>query len=223
MNEKSSKKISTLNIVGIILLVIFLPIIIINLTLVIKGAANPDKIPTVFNVAPLIVKSDSMTIGYSTTDPDYNGAFNKNDLIIIKKVDGNTLQKGDIATYIASDGKVVTHRVITVTTNEKGEVRYEMKGDNSLAKDTDLVTPEQIQGVYVKRFANLGGFAMKLREPIGIILLVLIPLAIFFAVYMVQKYLEGKKDDQSRAEMQAELEALKKEKAEREEQEKKMN
>lgn len=52
MNENTSKrKISALNIVGIVLLVIFLPLIIINMTLVIKGALNKDRIPTVFNKA----------------------------------------------------------------------------------------------------------------------------------------------------------------------------
>ena len=218
MNENTSKrKISALNIVGIVLLVIFLPLIIINMTLVIKGALNKDRIPTVFNKAPLIIVSDSMTIGYYTTDPNYNGAFNKNDLIIIKKVDATKLEVGDIATYIAGDGSVITHRVIRKTTNEKNEVRYIMKGDNSPSEDPDLITPEQIQGVYVKRFACLGGFAMKLREPIGIILLILIPTAIFFAVYFVQKQLENKKNEESKAQLEAELEELRKEKAAREE------
>ncbi len=218
MNENTSKrKISALNIVGIVLLVIFLPLIIINMTLVIKGALNKDRIPTVFNKAPLIIVSDSMTIGYYTTDPNYNGAFNKNDLIIIKKVDATKLEVGDIATYIAGDGSVITHRVIRKTTNEKNEVRYIMKGDNSPSEDPDLITPEQIQGVYVKRFAGLGGFAKKLREPIGIILLILIPTAIFFAVYFVQKQLENKKNEESKAQLEAELEELRKEKAAREE------
>ena len=218
MNENTSKrKISALNIVGIVLLVIFLPLIIINMTLVIKGALNKDRIPTVFNKAPLIIVSDSMTIGYYTTDPNYNGAFNKNDLIIIKKVDATKLEVGDIATYIAGDGSVINHRVIRKTTNEKNEVRYIMKGDNSPSEDPDLITPEQIQGVYVKRFAGLGGFAMKLREPIGIILLILIPAAIFFAVYFVQKQLENKKNEESKAQLEAELEELRKEKAAREE------
>lgn len=217
MNENTSKnKMSALNIVGIVLLVIFLPLIIINITLVIKGAANKDEIPMVFNKAPLIIVSDSMTIGYYTTDPDYDGAFNKNDLIIIKKIDGAKLEVGDIATYIAEDGSVITHRVIRKTTNEKNEVRYTMKGDNSPSEDPDLVTPEQIQGVYVKRLAGLGGFAMKLKEPIGIILLVLIPAAIFFVVYFIQKQIENKKNEENKTQLEAELEELRREKAARE-------
>ena len=61
MKEKI-KKLTKLDIIGIVLTIIFLPIIIINMTLVIKGMVNPSELPMVFNRAPLIVVSESMTI-----------------------------------------------------------------------------------------------------------------------------------------------------------------
>ncbi len=179
-------KLTPLNIVGIVLLVIFVPLIIINVTLAIKGAVNKDEVPTFFNKAPLIIASDSMAIGYYTTDENYNGAFNKNDLIIIKRTDTSKLEIGEIATYIAKDGSVITHRVVGKTTDEEGNILYTMKGDNSPSSDFDPVSPEQIQGVYVSRFPKLGGLAMKLSEPMGIFVVMLIPLATLGVVYFIQ-------------------------------------
>lgn len=184
--QKTKFKLTPLNIIGIILLVIFVPLIIINMTLAIKGAVNEDKVPSIFNRAPLIIISDSMAIGYYTTDENYNGAFNKNDLIIIKKVDSANLEIGEIATYIASDGSVITHRIIDKKTDEEGNVLYTMKGDNSPSSDIDPVKPEQIQGIYVKRFPKIGGIAMKMSEPIGVFVLMLIPLSILGVVYVIQ-------------------------------------
>ena len=61
MKEKL-KKLTKLDILGIVLTVIFLPIIIINMTLVIKGMINPEEVPMLFNRAPLIVKPDTESI-----------------------------------------------------------------------------------------------------------------------------------------------------------------
>lgn len=186
LNNLKKLKLTPLNIVGIVLLVIFVPLIIINVTLAIKGAVNKDEVPTFFNRAPLIIASDSMAIGYYTTDENYNGAFNKNDLIVIKRTDTSKLEIGEIATYIAKDGSVITHRVVGKTTDEEGNILYTMKGDNSPSSDFDPVSPEQIQGVYVSRFPKLGGLAMKLSEPMGIFVVMLIPLATLGVVYFIQ-------------------------------------
>ena len=41
----NNKKISKQTIIGIILIAIFLPIIVVNMVIVIKGAVNPTKFP----------------------------------------------------------------------------------------------------------------------------------------------------------------------------------
>lgn len=185
-SKKRKCSLSKLDILGIVLLCIFVPIIIINFALAAKGAVNEDKVPMIFNRAPLIIISDSMTIGYHTTDENYNGAFNKNDLIIIKKVDSTNLEIGTIATYIAEDGSVITHRIIAKKTDEDGNVLYTMKGDNSPSSDVNPVSPEQIQGVFVSRIPKLGGLAMKMSEPIGVFVLMLIPIAILGTMYFIK-------------------------------------
>ena len=160
MKEKI-KKLTKLDILGIILTVVFLPIIIINMTLVIKGMINPDEVPMIFNRAPLIVISDSMTIDKKAG----TGEFNKNDLIIIKKVDPTTLEKGDVVTYKDRDGDIITHRIIDLITDkvDGNEVpAFKTKGDYSPGYDFDPVRHEQIVGEYLFRLPKLGGVAMFL-------------------------------------------------------------
>ena len=58
------KKVKVKRIVGIAVLaaltVILLPILIINLTLIIKSSIDPDVPPDIFGTAPLAVMTDSM-------------------------------------------------------------------------------------------------------------------------------------------------------------------
>ncbi len=207
--SKEIKKITPLNIVGIILIIIFLPIIIINMVIVIKGAIHPEKVPMVFNTAPLVVISDSMTI-----DKEKNtGAFNKNDLIIVKKVDPSILKEGDIITYMAKDGEVITHRIIDVIINEDGSTVFETKGDASPGIDINKVTYEQVVGIYKNRIPKLGGFATFLQKPTGIIIVLGVPLLIFFGVDIILKNKEKNSANSKTAELEAELARLKSERA----------
>ena len=180
---KKKFKLTKLDIMGIVLFVVFIPIIAINLTLVIKGLVNPDKVPMVFNHAPLIVISDSMTINKENG----TGAFNKNDLIIIKKVDPSSLKEDDIMTYIASDGAIVTHRINNLVTDKDGNPAFEMIGDYTHAIDPYPITYDQVVGKYLFRLPNAGGIAMFLQKPVGIVVVLFIPVFIILGVYFLKK------------------------------------
>ena len=201
--EKETKKISALSIVGIVLIVIFLPIIIINLTIVVKSWVNPDQIPMVFNRAPLIVVSDSMTIEKNSSGKIVSGAFNKNDLIVVKKVkDPTALSVGDIITFIYHDGSWVTHRITAV--NENGT--YETKGDFSPGYDPYAVKPEQIQGIYTGfRLAGLGKVALFFQTVGGIVVLLIVPLVAIGIIYFVEEGKKNKEAQNKNAELEAEL------------------
>lgn len=207
MKEKL-KKLTKLDILGIILTVVFLPIIIINMTLVIKGMINPDEVPMIFNRAPLIVISDSMTIDKQAG----TGEFNKNDLIIIKKVDPSTLEKGDVVTYKGRDGDIITHRITDLVTdkvNGQEVPAFETKGDYSPGYDFYPVRHEQIVGEYLFRLPKLGGVAMFLQTPAGVIVILLIPVIIVFAVDFLIKRKQQKSSDSKNAELEAEIARLK--------------
>ena len=205
---KKIKKLTKLDILGIVLTIVFLPIIVINLTLVIKGMINPDEVPMIFNSAPLIVISDSMTIDKEAG----TGAFNKNDLIIIKKVDPSNLEEGDIVTYRGRDGDIITHRITDLITDIKDgqEVpAFETKGDYSPGYDFYPVRYEQIIGEYQFRLPKLGGIAMFLQTPAGVIIILLIPVLIVFAVDFFIKRKQQQSSDSKNAELEAEIARLK--------------
>lgn len=58
--EASTTGHKILTVVGIVICVILVPILIVNVTMIIKGLVNKDKVPTLGGFAPLIVLTDSM-------------------------------------------------------------------------------------------------------------------------------------------------------------------
>ena len=74
--EKTTPLHKILTVVGLVLCVILLPILIINITLIIKSYTSPDEVPTIGGWAPLIVLTDSMKGG----EANINGG----DLIFVK-------------------------------------------------------------------------------------------------------------------------------------------
>lgn len=81
-----------------------------------------------FGIEVLIVKSNSMS-----------PVFNKNDIIIIQEQ--KEYKIGDIVTYKANNGSIITHRII-----EKDENEIYTKGDNNNTKDENPICIDDIKG-----------------------------------------------------------------------------
>lgn len=84
-----------------------------------------------FGIEVLTVKSNSMS-----------PIFRKQDIIIIQEQ--NEYKVGDIITYEANTGELVTHRII-----EKTENGFYTKGDNNNTKDEKQITQKDIIGKVV--------------------------------------------------------------------------
>ena len=200
--QAKTKTNQTLNIIGIVLIVLFLPLIIFDFVIVIQGMVDPDEIPMVFGKSLLIVDSDSMTIQYNSDGEKISGEFNKGDLILIEKVEISDLKNGEIITYLASDGKYVTHRIIGFP----GEGKIKVAGDV-------LHTPEDIeeasvQGRYVRRFAGVGSFAKFMRSGWGLLVMIGIPAFIIVVFELIDRNKEQNKNAKEKIELQKELEEL---------------
>ncbi|QED46787.1 signal peptidase I SipW [Cytobacillus dafuensis] len=65
----------------------------------------------------------------------------------LEKDEKRNLQKGDVITFVASDEKLITHRVIGIKTSGE-HVMYETKGDNNNAADLDPVLSDNVTAVY---------------------------------------------------------------------------
>jgi len=183
---------------GIILCIILIPILIVNLTMIVKSVMYPDKVPDFFGYKPFIVLSNSMYPAIETGD-----------LVVVKEVsDANTLQVKDVIAFRNKEGKVITHRINAIDNNEG--LAFVTKGDNNNVEDSSKVKAEALEGKYLFRIPMLGSFAMFLQEPIGLLIFVVTPIAIFIIWDMFSRNSKSKKDSKREEELQAEIDRLRK-------------
>lgn len=160
--------------VMIVLSVILIPILIVNLTLIIKGNVNPDVPPDVFGIAPLAVTSGSM----EGENPD---SFSTGALIfvdILSEEEKAELSVGDIVTFRSGES-YVTHRIVTLNFGSGGElVSVVTRGDANNTND-GAIPLSNIVGKCVGSVGGLGSFSMFLQTPGGILVFVGIPVLAF--------------------------------------------
>ena len=196
--ERSSQKVLT--IVGAVLCVILLPILIINLTLIIKSYVNADEVPAIGGYSPMIVLTDSMLPEIASGD-----------LIIAEKIDPKDVKVGDVISFFdpaGSGSSVVTHRVIEIV-EEDGVTKWRTRGDNNNTEDKKLVPFENLVGIWRgTRFAGAGSVAMFLQTTPGLIICVVCPVVLLVGYDMLRrkKYESAKKADTDA--LLAELEQL---------------
>ena len=208
-NQPAGGMHKTLNIIGIILCVILVPILIINCTLIVKSWINKDEVPSIGGVMPLIVLTDSMLPEISSGD-----------LIICKDIDAKDVKVGDVISFFDPAGNgssVVTHRVIELV-EEDGVTKWRTRGDNNNTEDKVLVPFENLVGIWGgARIPGAGSVAMFLQTTPGLIVCVICPLALLvgYDVLRRRKYDKAKQEDTDA--LLAELEALRAMKAAQEE------
>lgn len=171
--KKGSRTSRTLNVIGLILCLLMLPVVIVNMTMFVQTLVRPDSIPNFMGYTPVIVTSGSMS-----------GTFEAKDLVVIHASGSyRDLPNDTIVTYL-SEEKLVTHRIIGREPTSNGGFVYITKGDANNTADAG-VAPSQIVGVYTFHIPNIGGFALFMQTPQGIILFVVIPLIVLFILFAV--------------------------------------
>ena len=188
-----------LTIIGICLCAILIPILICNISLIIQGYRNPDKVPGIQGYKPMLVLTDSMA-----------PTIKSGDLIIIKEVDPNTLKEGDIITFFdpAGNGKsTVTHTIVGVNT-ENGKLRFKTQGDNNNTPDRLLVDADAVVGVYQMRLPMVATVVMFMQTVPGLILCIFLPLGVFIAYDLIRRRLYEKQYNDDRQRLLDELNAL---------------
>lgn len=199
--EKKSGGSKAVSIIMGILCIIFIPIILINLTLIVKTYTTPDHIPSIFGIKPVIVLSGSMEPTIKTGD-----------LIFTKEVDTANLKENDVITYLSGES-AITHRIVGTEQGADGQTAYLTKGDYNNANDDTAVTAANVEGIYIGRIAGLGNFAMFLQSTTGMIVFLVCPI-LLFVIWDVLKRRKNSKTEKEKAEaLEAEILALKREKA----------
>ena len=219
---KTKKKVSALTIVGIVLCVILVPILIVNVTMIVKGLVNKNKVPTFFGRAPLIVLTDSMS-----------PLIKAGDLIVVKTVDPAEVKEGDVISFFdpASSGNaVVTHRVLKQNKTEadrlpawhnmenlpgiEGEgdsLFFRTQGDYNNTKDEEPVPAGKLVGVWTGFcWRGAGNVAMFLQSTPGLILCIGVPIVLLVAYEIIRRKIYEKSKQRDTDDLLKELEELKK-------------
>lgn len=202
--EQNTMRHKLFSIIGAILCIILIPILIINITLIVKSYTNQDEVPSIGGYLPLIVLTDSMY-------PEIESG----DLIICHTVKEEEVEVGDVIAFFDPAGNgtsIVTHRVIEVI-EENGIYQFRTKGDNNNTEDKDLVPGENLVGEYRSRIGGAGNVALFMQSTTGLIVCVVLPIILLIAYDMIRRrmYEKNKKEDTDK--LLAELEALRAEKA----------
>lgn len=199
-----------LTILGAVLCVILVPILIINLTLIVKSYTNTEEVPSIGGHFPMIVLTDSMYPEIASGD-----------LILCVTVEPEDVKVGDVISFfdpMGSGTAVVTHRVLEIM-EQNGELSFRTKGDNNNAEDQVLVPQDKLVGIYRSRIPALGNVAMFMQTTPGLILCVVCPVLLLVGFDMLRRKKYEKAKQQDTDALLAELEALRALKAEKEQQE----
>lgn len=168
--ENKSKKSRVGTIIKVIFFIIAIPILIMSAIVMIKARIHPDKVPDIFGYKPMIVLSGSMETSIYTGD-----------LVFVKEVDTSTLKEQDVIAFRNEKDTVTTHRIVDIVEKD-GQKYFQTKGDNNNANDADLVSMDDVEGVYVFKIPKLGSVLMVIKEPksLAVILLVILVLGLIW-------------------------------------------
>jgi signal peptidase len=142
-------------------------------------STSGNGVPSILGIRIFSIQTESM---YPTINPG--------DLIFDTAVkDTSELEVGDIITYwTVIDGERVlnTHR-ITQIYDGGGYLIFETKGDNNTVADALTVHESEIVGQYKgKKLGGVGKVFDYLQTSTGFLLVVVIPVAIFFLYHLIQ-------------------------------------
>ncbi len=198
-NKKGFNKHKLLTIVGAVLCAILIPILLVNITLIVKSFVNVDEVPGIGGYSPLFVLTDSMY-------PEIESG----DLIICQSVDASTIKVGDVISFFDPEGNgtsVVTHKVIEIL-NKDGALSFRTQGTNNNTPDALPVPAENLVGIYKFRVAGAGSVAMFLQTTPGLIVCIVLPIGIFVAYEVIRRRKLDKENQEDTKALLAELEAL---------------
>jgi signal peptidase len=109
--------------------------------------------PFVAYAVPQVVGADQ---GYVVLSGSMEPVMSPGDVIIVDSVGVEAIQEGDIITYTQGDERTpTTHRVIEIVERDGG-VAFRTKGDANGSPDSQLVSPDQVEGEVM----TIGGYLL---------------------------------------------------------------
>jgi signal peptidase I, archaeal type len=187
------KKIKTF--IGFLICLLLLPILVLNISIIIKSVLYPEQVPTIFGVAPMVIVTDSMNAG--------NDSIAAGDIIFAVKTDIRQLVIGDIILFKHGKG-LVLHRIVSINESENGRA-FVTKGDANNAQDSELVYAESIIGKYIERIPKFGHFVLFLKTTLGMVIFIILPIFIILGYELFKKNRAYRKQKLEFDELQSKL------------------
>lgn len=188
---------------GFVLFVLFGAIIVLNVTIIIKGVMNPEVPPSICGITPLVVQSGSMS-GVQ------EGHIELGDLIFSEKVNPDSLKEGDVISYIQGS-VVITHRIVQKKSNSFGKTVFITKGDLNNEVDKSEVTYDKIIGKYKLRIPKVGDVSMFLQSPLGMGIFIGVPMFTIILYDIVKNIVSKKKVSKKKFEANTDTEDFREE------------
>lgn len=173
--EKSSRRMIIFKkLIMLLVYIIMIPIIIYNLTLIIKSYIHPSEIPDFLGFKSFVIISESM-------EP----TIMVGDAILVKEVKQEKLKVNDIISF-QDKNFINTHRIVEII-DDNGIKKYKTKGDNNEKEDKNLVAYEQIQGVCQFRIKGFGKITEIVKNKMTLVVLLVVLVFISFCQVRINK------------------------------------
>lgn len=197
--QNGSLRHTLLTVLGAVLCVILIPILVINISLIVKSYLHKDEVPSLGGVFPLIVLTDSMY-------PEIQSG----DLIICRTEEPENIREGDVIAFFDPAGNgtsIVTHSVAEVREKD-GQIEWITRGIANNADDAAPVPGDKLVGVYRRRIPGLGNVVMFMQTTAGLIICVVCPILLLVGWDVLRRRRYEKKKQADTDALLRELEEL---------------
>lgn len=128
-------------------------------------------------------------------------AYHVGSLIYVKSVEPEDVQVGDPITFVLNEQlTVATHRVVGITVDEDGTIRYQTKGDANNTVDGSLVNENNLLGEPVFTVPYLGYVAEFIQNPPGTYITIAagaVLVLLLFLPELIEAFTEDDKSDKA--------------------------
>lgn len=140
------------------------------------------------------VSNNKLTIGgiqiFTIISESMVPKYQIGDMLIAQRVEASNLKVGDDLVYIGKVGdfknKIVTHQIINIGTNEKGEYEFLTKGIANDAEDP-LVNQSQIYGKVIYKSVILSWCSKLINNMYGFYFVIFVPMVILIFIEVLQE------------------------------------
>lgn len=126
---------------------------------------------------------------YKMPDNSMKGSYNKNDILLTKKIDNNILETGnDIVYYGTSfglEGRLIIHRLVSVDNSNKKDIKFVTQSLSSSLPDP-AIHKSDILGIVIGRVSFLTELNQIINNQIGFLLIIFFPVVIILIIEIIK-------------------------------------